>query len=102
MLNNLKKKFHVDDDTHGWTVNRCSSIVIYVLITSLLLSGCSGALNSPSGVNYIYTYTMTQPQKNDQLIFRDNYLYIQFFLDASAISFQLQNISGTSIRFLRL
>jgi len=80
MLNNLKK-----------------NILVYIIIASLLLSSCAGALRTPSGVNYIYTYTMTQPQKNDQMIFRDNYVFIQFFVDASAISFQLQNISEASM-----
>lgn len=69
------------------------SLITYSLITTLLISGCAGALNTPSGVNYIYSYTMTQPAKSDQLVFKDNYLYIQFNFDASAVSFQLQNIS---------
>ena len=54
-------------------------------------------MNAPAGVNYIYTYTMTQPQKNDQMVFKDNYLFIQFFFDASAISFQMQNVSEASM-----
>jgi hypothetical protein len=97
MLNNLKKNISIGGEAHGRTIHCCSPMLIYVLIISLILSSCSGALNSPSGVNYMYTYTMTQPQKSDQLIFRDNYLYIQFFFDASAISFQLQNVSGASM-----
>lgn len=72
-------------------------MLVYGIIASLFLSSCSGLLNAPSGVNYIYTYTMTGPQKNDQMIFRDNYLFIQFFFDASAISFQLQNVSEASM-----
>lgn len=54
-------------------------------------------MRTPSGENYLYFYTMTQPQKSDQMIFRDNYIYIQFMVDESAVSFQLQNISGASI-----
>jgi hypothetical protein len=73
------------------------NVLIYTLIGSLLLSSCSGSMNAPSGVNYIYTYTMMQPQKNDQMIFRDNYIFIQFFFDASAVSFQLQNVSEASM-----
>ena len=73
------------------------NVLIYTLIGSLLLSSCSGSMNAPSGVNYIYTYTMAQPQKNDQMVFKDNYLFIQFFFDASAISFQLQNVSEASM-----
>ena len=74
-----------------------SPVVIYFLILSLFLSSCSGMMSAPSGVNYIYSYTMIQPQKNDQMIFKDNYLFVQFFFDASAISFQLQNVSEASM-----
>ncbi|MDP1675536.1 MAG: hypothetical protein Q8L88_01630 [Bacteroidota bacterium] len=97
MLNNLKKNLCISKDKSGHTANCCSPMLIYVLIVSMFLSSCSGAMNSPAAVNYIYTYTMTQPQKNDKLIFRDNYLFIQFFIDQSAISFQLQNVSGASM-----
>lgn len=73
------------------------SLLVTIIITSLLFSGCVGAMQSQKGVNYIYTYTMTLPVKSDQLIFRDNYLYIQFNIDASAINFQMQNVSGASM-----
>ncbi|MFA6470341.1 MAG: hypothetical protein WCW35_15715 [Bacteroidota bacterium] len=98
MLNNLVNHVHGNLSVRGCIPHRAAPILIYVLIGSLLLSSCSGLANSPGGgVNYIYTYTMTQPQKNDQLIFRDNYLTIQFFFDASAISFQMQNVSEASM-----
>lgn len=67
------------------------------MIVPLLLLSCSGSLNSPSGTNFIYTYTMVQPGKNLEMTFRDNYIYIQFKIDASAISFQLQNVSEASM-----
>lgn len=71
--------------------------IITLLIGSLLLSGCSGAAGVQSGTNYLYTYRMTQPAVSDKLIFRDNYIVIQFSFDQSAVSFQLQNISEASM-----
>ena len=97
MLNNLTKNFRSSVSACGCTAKYYSPRRIYFLIISLLLSSCSGLMNAPASVNYIYTYTMAQPQKSDQMIFRDNYLVIQFFFDASAISFQLQNVSEASM-----
>ena len=54
-------------------------------------------MNTPSNVNYIYTYVLEQTEKPEQLLFRDKYIAIQFFFDASAISFQLQNVSEASM-----
>ncbi len=81
MLNNIRRKFFLP----------------VAVIVAVLLQSCSGSLNSPSGTNYIYTYTMVQPGANADLTFRDNYIYIQFKIDASAISFQLQNVSEASM-----
>lgn len=69
----------------------------YILIASLLFSGCAGLSGAAKGSNYIYTYSLVSPQKSDKMIFRDNYVVIQFFFDASAISFQLQNISEATM-----
>ena len=73
------------------------NVLIYILIASLLISGCAGTVAAQKGTNYLYTYTMTQPKKSDQLIFRDEYVYIQFSFDASAVHFQMQNISEASM-----
>ncbi|MFZ4620525.1 MAG: hypothetical protein ACOYNS_08195 [Bacteroidota bacterium] len=73
------------------------ALIVYVLIASLLLAGCSGAAGAQSGTNYLYTYKMTQPVVNDQLMFKDNYIIIQFSFDQSAVSFQLQNVSQASM-----
>src|SRR5262245_22464984 len=67
--------------------------VSYTIIASLMISGCAGSSAVPPGVNYIYAYSLKEPVKSDQLIFRDNYVYIQFTMDAAAVSFQLQNVS---------
>jgi hypothetical protein len=72
------------------------TIITYTVISSLILSGCAGSLSASKGVNYIYEYTMTQPLSKE-MTFRDNYIYIQFKIDASAINFQLQNISEASM-----
>ncbi len=74
-----------------------TAFIVFLLIDSLLLSGCSGAAGVQSGTNYLYTYKMTQPIVNDQLLFKDNYITIQFTFDQSAVSFQLQNVSEASM-----
>jgi hypothetical protein len=71
--------------------------IVTILIGSLLLSGCSGAAAVPPGTNYLFSYRMSEPVKSDQLLFKDNYITIQFSFDQSAVSFQLQNISGASM-----
>ena len=72
------------------------TVMTYTLIACLILSGCAGSLSASRGMNYLYGYTMVEPQSK-QMIFRDNYVYIQFKIDASAINFQLQNISEASM-----
>lgn len=74
-----------------------TAFVVFLTVGSLLLSGCSGAAGIQSGTNYLYTYKMKQPIVNDQLLFKDNYITIQFTFDQSAISFQLQNVSEASM-----
>jgi len=44
----------------------------------------------------MYEYKMILPPSK-QLMFRDDYIYVQFKIDASAINFQLQNISDASM-----
>lgn len=81
MLNNIRRKFYR---------------IVPMIVSAMMLS-CSGSLHSPSGTNFVYTYTMVQPRVDTNLTFRDNYIYIQFKVDASAISFQLQNVSEASM-----
>lgn len=64
-----------------------------ILIGSLLLSSCAGSLATSRGSNYLFSYSLTEPVKNNDLIFRDKYIIIQFTIDEAAISFQMQNIS---------
>ncbi len=63
------------------------------------MSGCAGSLSAPGGVNYLYTYALVQPPGRN-MTFRDEYIYVQFKIDASAINFQLQNISAASLSIL--
>ena len=75
------------------------TMITYILICCFILSGCAGSLSASRGVNYIYHYSLVQPPGAD-MIFRDDYIYIQFKIDESAINFQLQNISGASLSIL--
>ena len=68
-------------------------ILCIALIGSVLLSSCAGSLASSRGNNYIFSYSLTEPVRNNELIFRDKYIIVQFTIDESAISFQMQNIS---------
>lgn len=80
--------------SNNHTLNRH---ICVLLIFSLLVSSCAGALHAPAGKNYIYTYRLEEPVKSDNLIFRDGYVIIQFTIDESAVNFQLQNISEASM-----
>jgi hypothetical protein len=75
--------------------NTFNYVVANILIVSLMFStGCAGLFSgTKSSGRYIYNYTLTEPVANDQLLFKDEYVTIQFKFDESAIKFQLQNIS---------
>lgn len=68
-----------------------------LLVGALLLSGCAASSGAQSGVNYLFTYSMTQPVKSDPMLFRDDYIMVQFSFDQSAVSFQLQNVSQANM-----
>ncbi len=74
-----------------------NTTIAVLVIVSLIVSGCSGLGGAAKGTNYLYSYVLSQPVSNSQLFFRDNYIIVQFSFDASAISFQLQNISEASM-----
>ncbi|MFA6542347.1 MAG: hypothetical protein WCT99_12185 [Bacteroidota bacterium] len=71
--------------------------IVFLLVGSMIVSGCSGALTSARGKYYLYTYGLEEPVKNETLTFRDAYIIIQFTIDESAVNFQLQNISEASM-----
>ena len=60
---------------------------------------CAGGkfLGIGRGNKYVYAYSMTDPVKNPMMIFQDDSLKIQFKIDASAIRFQLQNLSRSTM-----
>ncbi len=70
-----------------------------MILASMTFSiGCSGAMaGSRSGTRYIHSYTLVQPVSNKQLIYRDEFIIIQFKIDESAVRFQMQNISEAPI-----
>jgi hypothetical protein len=80
-----------------------NSHVRYVVVNILLVSltfffGCAGSFSGGSGGNrYIYNYTLVEPVVNDQLLYKDDYVTIQFKLDESAIKFQLQNVTDVPV-----
>ncbi|NUN70287.1 MAG: hypothetical protein HUU02_11305 [Bacteroidetes bacterium] len=76
--------------------DRLKTVTTYCLLASLtFVYGCAGALSGggKSGGRYIYQYTMTEPSVNDQLLYKDDYITVQFKFDESAVKFQLQNVS---------
>jgi hypothetical protein len=79
--------------------NRLNSIIVNILLVSLtFFFGCAGALpGGKQGGRYIYNYSLIEPAVNDQLMFKDDYITIQFKFDESAIKFQLQNISDVPL-----
>jgi hypothetical protein len=79
--------------------NRIKIATVHLLLISMtFFAGCAGAFSGgkPNG-RYIYNYTLTEPILNDQLLFKDDYVTIQFKFDESAIKFQLQNITDVPI-----
>lgn len=70
-----------------------------MLLVSLTFAfGCSGSMSGGrKETRFIYSYALIKPAVNDQLLFKDDYITIQFKLDESAVKFQLQNISEVPI-----
>lgn len=72
-----------------------------LLVTLTFFFGCSGSLSGgKQGGRYIYNYTMTEPVANDQMLYKDDYITIQFRFDQSAIKFQLQNVSDVPLSII--
>ncbi|MFA6468747.1 MAG: hypothetical protein WCW35_07605 [Bacteroidota bacterium] len=69
---------------------------IFVLLTlSAFLGffGCSSVKSHSEHpcTRYVFSYTMVQPENNDQLHFHDSNIDVQFSIDNGAIIFQLKN-----------
>lgn len=82
--------------------SRCRYWTAHVLLVSLMFFfGCAGSMGAGrKSTRYIYTYTLINPVVNDQLLYKDDYITIQFRLDETAIKFQLQNISDVPVSIM--
>lgn len=69
-----------------------------VLSCALLMSCATTSQFRPGeGDKYEYSYKMTYPAENRNLLFQDDSIIIQFKFDEAAIRFQLQNISESNL-----
>lgn len=73
--------------------------ILILCVIALFITDCSGAMTVPAhpGTRYVLSYTMEQPIQNSELKFRDDNIDIQFFIDAAAVTFQLQNNSDQQL-----
>lgn len=73
--------------------------VLLVLLPSEAFMSCAGGrfLGTGRGTKYVYSYTLTYPENSPSMVFQDDSLKIQFNFDASAIRFQLQNLSTSNM-----
>ena len=71
-----------------------------ILLSSLVLAGCSASsrLQSTFGSKYRYSFSMVEPERSNEMLFRDEQLIIQFRLDDPGIRFQVQNISAVDMK----
>ncbi len=67
----------------------CSGLILSCATTSQFTPG--------KGDKYEYSYKMTYPVENRNLLFQDDSIIIQFKFDEAAIRFQLQNISESHL-----
>ncbi len=73
-------------------------IGLVLLCCGAFLSCATMSQFSPGkGEKYEYTYKMTYPSENSNLLFQDDSIIIQFKFDEAAIRFQLQNISESNL-----
>ena len=73
-------------------------IAVIMTFSGIFMSCVTTSQYSPgSGNKYQYVYKMVYPVKNSSLLFQDDSIIIQFKFDESAVRFQLQNISESSI-----
>jgi hypothetical protein len=77
------------------------TIMQFAVITALsgMLMSCAttSQFKPGTGNKYRYSYRMTKPVQNTNLLFRDDSIIIQYKFDDAALQFQLQNISESSI-----
>jgi hypothetical protein len=68
-------------------------------MAAIFVYGCSGLVTSPgrTGTEYVYSYRMEQPASDSVLQYQDDYIAINFSIDASAVTFQLTNRSDQQL-----
>ncbi len=78
---------------------RALCYLLVVVLPSQAFVSCAGGsfLGIGRGNKYVYAYSMSAPIENPLMVFQDDSLKIQFKIDASAIRFQLQNLSRSVI-----
>jgi len=79
------------------------SLLIAVLggMCSMVLLSCSSSFfSSSSSFKYRYNYVLQYPIESEQLLYRDDSIYVQFRIDEGAVKLQIQNISTTNAEIL--
>lgn len=73
-----------------------------IALVSQSFASCAGGnfLGIGIGSKYLYSYRMTAPVENRELVFEDGNVKAQFKFDDAAIRFQLQNLSPSDITIL--
>lgn len=76
--------------------------VLVIALVSQSFASCAGGnfLGIGLGNKYLYTYRMTAPAENRELMFEDGNVKVQFKFDDATIRFQLQNISRSNLSIL--
>lgn len=69
---------------------------VSVSACAIVLSSCAstGTYGSGKGNKYRYVFRMMAPVQNNNLLFQDESMIIQFKFDDAAVKFQLQNVTG--------
>lgn len=75
-------------------------VSVVCVISAGVLNSCTGSLFSSSQTKYRYDYILTYPIESEQLMYRDDSIYIQFRIDEGAIKMQIQNISTSNAEIL--
>jgi hypothetical protein len=76
--------------------NRCFGMLGVLIGLTMLLNGCASSSTAASK-HYLYRYEMISPIANKDLMYKDQYIFIQFKFDESAVRFQMQNVSDAPI-----
>ncbi|MGB2867893.1 MAG: hypothetical protein WBD36_05540 [Bacteroidota bacterium] len=72
--------------------------VVLASVSAIVLSSCAptGAYGPGRGNKYRYVFKMLAPIQNNNLLFQDESIIIQFKFDDAAVKFQLQNVTAAA------